>query len=189
MGSVEVTSTGVDFLTVDDVKRHSIIDFSDDDVLIKSLITAATRYCEKKTSRFFTPTNVTLSRNGFATEMPLTHKPVQEITSIVYDTDATTTGTTLADDQYELDKYNNAVRPAFNVTFPTARSHWNSVRISYRVGYYTGSPEDIIVPEDVKRAALLIVGDLYEHREAQQDMQLYENTTVDMLLAQYVVIA
>lgn len=184
MESFQIVSEGEEFITLDEAKRHLVVDHDDDDILILSMISAARRWCEHRTSRFFTPTNVTLSRNGFESMMPLKHKPVKEIVSIVYD-DVDSTDVTLASDYYELDTYNNCVVRAYDKTYPSTRYHWNSVRITYRVGYADGSPEVVSVPEDVKHAALMVVGDLYEHRETQQDMMLYNNKTADMLLANY----
>jgi len=181
--SIQIVSDGDDFITLHEAKSHLIVDHNDDDILIHSLITASRKWCEHKTSRFFTPTNVVLSRNGFDDMMPLKHKPVAEIVSIEYDDESV--GNALSSDTYELDTYNNCVIRAYGKTFPSTRHHWNSVRITYRLGYMTGSPEVVSVPEDVKRAALIVIGDLYEHREAQQDMQLYENRTADMLLHNY----
>lgn len=183
MESFQVVSEGAEFVTLDEAKRHLIVDHSDDDLLILSLISAARKYCEKRTNRFFTPTNVELSRNGFCERMPLKHKPVQEIVLIQYDDQ--TTDNTLGTEFYDLDPYNNCVIQAYEQDFPSTRYHWNSVRITYRVGYYSGSPETVSVPEDAKRASLLILADLYEHRERQQDMQLYTNKTADMLLYQF----
>lgn len=185
MGSIEILTEGAEFITLDEAKAHLVIDHSDDDLLIESQIAAARRYCEHRTSRYFTPTTVRLSRNGFDTVMPIKHKPVKEIVSIVYD-DANGVDNALSASFYSLDSYNNCVRQAYGQTYPSTRYHWNSVRITYRVGYYTvGSPEVVDVPEDVKRAALIVLGDLYEHRERQQVMQLYANNTADMLLHHY----
>ena len=47
----------------------------------------------------------------------------------------------------------------------------------------------IAVPAPVKSAALLLVGELYEHRERQGERQLYKNATFDALLAPYRVFA
>lgn len=185
MGSIEITSEGDEFITYDEAKRHLVVDHDDDELLITAQIAAARKWCELRTGRFFTPTNITLSRNGFSSEMKLRHKPVQEIVSIVYD-DGDGTGNDLASSYYDLDKYHNCVRLAYGQTYPSTRYHWDSVRITYRVGHYeAGSPEQVSVPEDVKRAALIVLGDLYEHREKQQPMQLYANHTADMLLQHY----
>jgi uncharacterized phiE125 gp8 family phage protein len=182
--SFQIVSEGEEFVTLAEAKRHLVVDHDEDDIFILSLISAARRWCEHRTSRFFTPTSVTLSRNGFSSVMPLRHKPVREIVSIVYD-DADTTGVTLDPDYYELDAYNNCVVQAYGKTYPSTRHHWNAVRITYRAGYVDGSPEVVSVPEDVKHAALMVLGDWYENREAQQDKALYSNHAADMLLSNY----
>lgn len=41
------------------------------------------------------------------------------------------------------------------------------------------------MPEPVKAATLLLIGDLYEHRERQADRQLYRNDTYERLLNPY----
>jgi hypothetical protein len=41
------------------------------------------------------------------------------------------------------------------------------------------------VPASVKAAALMVVGDLYENREGQSPIALYENKTVERLLWPY----
>lgn len=41
------------------------------------------------------------------------------------------------------------------------------------------------VPSPIKSAALLLVADLYENREAQTERQLYRNTTYERLLNPY----
>ncbi|MEQ4922353.1 head-tail connector protein [Proteus hauseri] len=44
-------------------------------------------------------------------------------------------------------------------------------------------PEDI--PHPVKSAMLLVLGDMFEHRTSQSEIQLYENKAVERLLFQY----
>ena len=161
--SITINTEGDEFITLAEAKAHLVVDHDDDDLLIAAQISAARKWAEHRTDRFFTPTTVTLSRNGFDEVMELAHKPVQEIVSITYDSD--TEGNVLATTEYDLDPYRNCVRRAYGKTFPSTRYHWNSVRIQYRVGYYTGSPEAVSVPEDVKRACLLLIGEMYAMRE------------------------
>ena len=185
MDSFQITSSPTDFLTLAEAKAHLVVDYSDDDDLITRMISAACRWCESYTGRFYTPTTVVLSRNGFAENMRLRFKPVQEIVSVEYD-DGDTEGSVLSADRYQLDAHNNCLVRAYGAVWPSTRYHWNSVRITYRVGYFSsGSPESVSVPEDIKNAALLVLGDLYANRERQQDMALYHNTASEMLANQY----
>jgi uncharacterized phage protein (predicted DNA packaging) len=51
---------------------------------------------------------------------------------------------------------------------------------------YTGIEYNTVdAPAPVKSAALLLVGDLYEHREAQSDTAIYTNRTFLQLLNPY----
>lgn len=54
---------------------------------------------------------------------------------------------------------------------------------------YVGVTYTDDAPAPVKSAALLMVGDLYENREAQSDRPLTENKAFDRLLAPYRVMA
>lgn len=182
--AIEVTSVGANLVSLDDAKRHLNIEHGDDDLLILAQIAAATRWAEHRTGSYFTATSLTYKQNGFGSCISLKSGPILDVTSVVYD-DVDGVEQTLATDQYDLDKYNRVIRPAYGVTWPSARYHWNSVRVSYRCGYVTGSPETDNTPQDVKSAVLLVVGDLYEHREAQQDMALYSNAAANMLIEHY----
>lgn len=51
--------------------------------------------------------------------------------------------------------------------------------------YMNVTSVDSTAAAPVKSAALLLVGDLYENREAQTDRQLFRNQAFDRLLAPY----
>lgn len=69
--------------------------------------------------------------------------------------------------------------PALNTAWPITNGQPVSVRINFTAGYS-------IVPPSVKRAALLLVGHWYEHREAAGDVKIAElPMAVDALLYPY----
>lgn len=73
------------------------------------------------------------------------------------------------------------IRPAYNVTWPSIREQPDAIRIRFVAGW-TG-PEK--VPDPIRSALKLVVGDLYENREAQiADARaiIQANKTVDALL-------
>lgn len=175
--SIQIVSRGADFVTLSEAKDHLVVTEPEHDVQITVMIASARLYAEKYTGRFFSNTEMQLVQNGFGSCIHLPHKPVSAIVSVIYDTDDAQSQT-LAAENYELDARHGLLREAYDVTFPTARSHWNSVRINYTVGYDS-------VPEDVKSACLLLIGDLFENREAQQGFQLHGNKAVHMLLNKY----
>lgn len=53
------------------------------------------------------------------------------------------------------------------------------------VAGYLGDDLPKPMPAPVRAAVLLLVGDLYEHRERQNDRALYENATFHLLLNPY----
>ena len=81
------------------------------------------------------------------------------------------------------------VEPAFGEIWPTGRVDANAVRIRYRAGYVADPKADPLmprVPAAITAALLLMVGDLYANREAQQVDQsrgtAVENPTAAALL-------
>lgn len=77
---------------------------------------------------------------------------------------------TLAADQYEIDVFSTPSRLllAYGATWPTARMSSGSVRIRYVVGYSVPgeSPQVYPLPKMARSAILLMLGHLYENREA-----------------------
>jgi uncharacterized phiE125 gp8 family phage protein len=58
--------------------------------------------------------------------------------------------------------------PAFGAAWPAAGLHREAVRVRYKAGYAAGVGADPLVakvPEPIKAAILLMVGDLYQNRE------------------------
>ena len=66
-----------------------------------------------------------------------------------------------------------------------ARAAFTHVNDVTGQAYDMTGPDFPDVPDPVAASVLLIVGDLWEHREAQLDMATYENKTVDRLLSPY----
>lgn len=191
MESYSITEvTGATFypVTLEEAKAHLRVEISDDDALITRQIQAATGWAENYTGRVFAQRTFRLDLPRFCPAISLPKWPVQEVVSIVYD-DADGVEQTVAAADYELDAYNATIRPAYGEYWPSARSHWNAVRITFGAGYYSvspvTSPQSSAIPEDVKAGILIALGDLYENRERQQDMALYTNKTAEMLLHMY----
>jgi uncharacterized phiE125 gp8 family phage protein len=91
-------------------------------------------------------------------EIALPFPPVIDIVSVKYlDTD--NVEQTLAPDQYEL--MGNRLVTAWNVSWPSWLRRAEAVRIRYRAGYQT-------VPDPIRAAILLMVGDMFEFRETAQ---------------------
>lgn len=158
--SHSLTNLAKDYLRVDD-----------DDTLVPGLVSAALEYISNYTGRAVgvQTWEVTSSPPAGleAFDMPL--PPLRSVLSVKY-TVAGEEREWPAED-YIVDIAANAVRPAYGKAYPIA----DSMTIRFECGYET-------LPESMKFAAMLVVADLYENREAQSREQLYVNRAVENLL-------
>lgn len=174
-------------VTTTEAKSHLRVDISDDDTLIGSLITAAREYCEIYTGRSFATRTYRADLAGFADEIWLPYGPVISIESVkYYDTASPSVQQTWAATNYQL--FYNVLERAYGVSFPSVGVRPDAVQITYRAGYVDGaSPEVATIPTAIKQAMLLMIGDLYENREAQvlYPGQILANPTYQVLLNAY----
>lgn len=147
-------------ITLLQAKQHLRIeaDETDEDELVESLIEAAVLNLEHITGRVIQQREIIHTLDGFpgCIEVPAT--PLDSVTIIQY-LDPQGVQQTLAD--FRVDR-----RPVFPLIFPAFGSEWpatseqpESVTVTLQAGYNT-------IPADLQRAALLIVGHLFENREA-----------------------
>lgn len=169
-------------------------ELTSDTALINSLITAAREYCEKYTGRALVERTLRADICAFYDEIRLPHSPIISISSIqYYNTASPSVLTALAATEYDLVR--DIVKRNYGGVYPSIYPRLDSVQITYTAGYEsTSSPKDYDenVPSAIKAAILLIVGDLYENREAQvvgSGIQVTPNKTVHMLLDSYRVYA
>ncbi|KRG38827.1 hypothetical protein ARC78_15220 [Stenotrophomonas pictorum JCM 9942] len=117
------------------------------------------------------------SFGGAAISLPL--PPLKAVTSVTY-IDPAGAEQTLSSSAYKVDAGENGrLLPAFGTTWPSTRAESGAVRVRFTAGYGT-APAD--VPAAIRSALLLMVGDLFENREAQTAGPLIGNPTVDNLL-------
>lgn len=174
-----VTAPSVNPVTLAEVKEHLRVDTTDEDTLIATLISAAVDYVSGR-SGFTGRALVTQTWDYYLPEFPANNAPillplppVQSVTSVIYK-DENGTEQTLATSIYGT---NNASEPAALVvkqdqTWPETYLAWDAVKIRFVAGYAPtggGSPTDFAsgVPDAIKAAIFLTVGDLYQNREAQ----------------------
>jgi len=147
-----------------EAKLHLRVDVTDDDTLITALITAARQLVEEETWRAL----VTQTWDYVADDWPagdairLPRPPIQSVTSITYLDDAGATQT-MAAANYIVDTYQGRVVLAEGAEWPDGELYpASAVRVRYVAGYGAAST----VPAPIKAAMLLLVGHLYENREA-----------------------
>ena len=180
-------------ITLEDARLHLRVDVygsppesADDDWITDNGVPAAREYCERWLGRSLAPRTLELATNAFPVVavdhtvgacFVLPFGPVQSVTSVIY-TDSDGVEQTLDPATYELDDYANPTRLglAYGATWPSARSSRNSVRVRYVAGYAATieSPLLPVLPRQARAAMLLMLGHLYENREATGTDKLLE---------------
>jgi uncharacterized phiE125 gp8 family phage protein len=166
-----ITPPAIEPVTLAEAKAHLRVDHSEDDALIGSFIEASRVYCEQFTARAFITQTWEYVVDDFPLhEIMLPLPPLQSVTSVKYD-DGGGVEQTLGVLDYEVDTVSQPgwVVP---VTAGWPTNVWegiNSVRIRFVAGYNPGtdSPIDLAanVPQSIKAAIMLHVGQLYAQRE------------------------
>lgn len=147
-------------------KLHCRIDGNDEDALVEGLIAAATEHVELYTGRAIVSQTWEAVYDAFSDAMVLPKGPVTAITSVKY-FDTAGAEQTVTDTNYRLDSASDPqwlVRAA-DYTWPDVSDGVNNVVIRFVAGYAT-------VPEALKQAILLLVGQWYDNRSAATDKPL-----------------
>lgn len=179
-------------ITLEEAKNHLNIDleYTDEDNLIEMYISAARSYCEQYLGYPIAQTAYTYKMNTFgSSEIELPVSKVISVTSITYvDTTQSPNTQTLSTDVYDLDTGVNppAVFLKYGQSWPSVRGGRNDVVITFSAGFNDSmaSPRDLDdrVPQAIKSAIKLIVGDLWLVRETKTDLEIYQNDGAERLL-------
>lgn len=177
MATKLATAPALEPVSIDEAKLHCRIDHDDEDEYLEMLIEAAREHVEQQVLNrsLITQTwDLYLDRFPGKAEIRLPFPPLQEVTGVYYTPDGVNEQT-FAAANYEVD---TAGEPGRIVLKRTAS--WpgdelvvvNGVRIRFVAGYGDAAAD---VPGPIRRGLLVLIGDLYEHREetlAVQGMQL-----------------
>lgn len=166
-------------LTLAEAKAWLKVDFTEDDALITSLISAAREAVENYTLQKLLPQTITEKYDRLGDGLELSAYPVLSMSSITY-TDEVGFLQSLATEQYVLDDFKRmpTITPANGVTWPTTLEQANVVTVVYVAGYANASS----VPAGIKNAILKLIGKWYEVREESVRKM---PTDVEWLLMQY----
>tara|TARA_R110000824_G_scaffold80166_4_gene201823 strand:- start:2361 stop:2939 length:579 start_codon:yes stop_codon:yes gene_type:complete len=165
MRSLKVeTPAATEILTTAEVKLHLKVDTSADDTLILNLIKAATQSAEIFTNRFFIETEVYMNCDQWHEISPLYKSPVLEMVNVKYYDSASDSHTLLNGTNYILDNSAKPARLTKSVTgeFPGLSERKPAINIRYKVGFGETASD---VPEGIKQAVLLTIGNWYENRQ------------------------
>lgn len=178
--TVIVTQPSIEPLTLAQAKAHLRVDFSTDDDLITAMITSARIECENEVDQKFIQTEIdfyldvfpyyidfdtiqTPSQRINACTITLPFSPIISVESVKYYDLSGTLQT------FSSTLYNSAtgtpgrVSPACLQIWPIAQERLDAVVIRALVGHGTAASS---VPECVRSAIKLRIGDLYENRES-----------------------
>jgi uncharacterized phiE125 gp8 family phage protein len=151
-------------ITLEEAKAQLNVTCDADDDYIETLITVARTYAEQFQNRSYITQTLELRMDCFpAYLIELPRPPSISLTSIKY-IDTNGDVQTLDSSKYTTDFNSYVARlvPAFNEVWPTTRRVIDAVTIEYQAGY--GAASD--VPETIKQAIRLMIGEWYLYREA-----------------------
>lgn len=177
------THTGAEPLTMQQVKDHLRVTWEEEDALIYALMVAAREYVEKTTAQAVIPQEVeayypALPYSAGSLSLPLSNAVA--ITSVKY-LDGAEVQQTLDASEYYL-TVGQPSKVYFSNGVPGGTERPDSVEIIYTAGF--GPAPYKSFPQALRAAILIMVADLYEHREAQGTQKFEQNMTVDRLLNQ-----
>ena len=155
-------------VTLAAAKAHLRVEHAEDDGMIEGLIEAAVATIEGPAGigiALMTQTwRLSLDGGFMAVPIELPLGPVQAVAAITY-VDGDGQEQTLDPALYDLDADSRPARidRTFGATWPAARRQLSAVKITFTAGY---GDTPTAVPADLRAALLLMVGHLYQNREA-----------------------
>lgn len=160
-------------LTAAEVKAQSRIDFADDDALLSWLISSVTATLDGPAGILglcLTTQTWAQSFDGFSDTIRLPLAPVQSVTVGYVDTDGSSQSLV---DAYRVhtDARGAYLRRVDGAVVPATATRDDAVTVTMVCGFGDAASD---VPADIRQAALLMVGHLYEHREAAAPLQFHE---------------
>ena len=189
MGYALVTPPALEPLTLAEAKVHCRVDDTSEDDLLTALIVAARKHCENYTGASF----VTQTWRADFWRFPcyrgslrLPHGPVQSITSISYYDDLGV-DTVLDASDYDTDLTERLAKVwlAPDEALPAVQVQPNAVRVTYVAGFGATAAS---VPQTIRQAMLLLIGQWYDNRSASAEKALTETPhAVAALLAGHVI--
>lgn len=151
---------------------HNLRSYSDgstaEEALVSRLIKVARVMCEQELEMSLVAKTLQIALRSFCPDpIELPFGPVREIVSVTY-RDSDGADVVMDADDYRFSAYEAlpVLVPAYDASWPTARTDVDSVRIRYTVGYpSTDSPPEE-VPEPIIQAMHLCIAHFYDNRGA-----------------------
>lgn len=170
MDLVVQTAPAAEPITTAEAKTHLRVDNSDDDTYIGTLITAARRWVENTCGLALVNTTYDGAIDAFphvdgAIVFP--KYPLSSVTSVTYYDDDLSTSTVFSSSNYQVDTFKRPPRIVLKngASWPSDSLRLSSGVVVRFVAGYGASGSN--VPEDIKHAIKLLVGQLYANREPE----------------------
>lgn len=193
MSVTQITQPAVEPVSYEQARDHLNVEHDDDYNVIALCIKAARQLFETATKQILVQRTFDYSFDRFYDKIILPRSPVISVTSITYVTLTASPNTqTLASSVYALEtgETPSYIYLGYNQSWPTHRGFKNDITVRFVAGYADDidSPRDYAqnVPDDIKVAILMIVGELYKNREATTDLVNFRNTLIDSLIEPHV---
>lgn len=143
-----------------EAKRHLRVLHDDDDADIEMMVGAATAAIEgpNGVGIALSPQTWRLSLDHFPCEIVVPLWPVSSVTSVTY-RDSAGVEQSVSGVRYDIDENPLRIWPPRDAAWPSSYCEPGAVKVLFECGFET-------LPADLRAAILLLVGHLYEHREA-----------------------
>jgi len=167
MMKYELTTPPTEYpVTVDQIRRHLVLDTFDDDLMLEIYLQQAIAYCEARTGLHIGAQKWTVYSDGWCGVTYLPFKPVTDVQIQYYDTEGTLKY--LDNALYVVDLHSYPVKVTYTDpgALPELQDVPNNVMAEVSTGYTT-------LPKTVEAAIQLITGHLYERREDSSHVQIY----------------
>lgn len=176
-GLVRTVAPAQEPVDLDTIKNHLRLDGGGEDLLLDAYLQAARQHVETVTRYQLVTATYRLDLPAFPAILRLPKPPLQSVTTVGY-TDSAGVVQILAGAAYRVA---TSVIPAYLEpvdAWPTITEGPGAVQVTYVAGF--GTPQQ--VPSPYKAMLLLLIADMYEHREAAIEARITENMTYKRLL-------
>lgn len=167
-------------VTLEQLKKHCNVDWVDDDAVLGIYLDAAAEFVADRTGLVLQPAVYRLERDSWWSCLNLMVAPVREITAITY-TDEAQAPQTVSDSLYSWYRTAEGAYIEFLSTFTSPNlfaDSRSSVHVEISAGFddpnATGSNDDpeLVLPERVTHAILMLACSWYANREAVSQVDL-----------------
>lgn len=178
MNITRLTEPAIEPITLDEARQHLNIIGSDRDDWVQRAISEARDYCEQYCNRIWAAAEFIVSCDSFSDPMPLP-PGTNAVVSITY-IDSDGIEQTLSDDAYTVSARLTSIRPV------DAWPSGTDVQVICNIGPDAGASPPQTIPPSVRAALKLVLGDLFENREAAMvAVTRTDNPAVERLLHFY----